>query len=133
MRTGWVKTTEGGLTIYLFPGVYAAGVPTISGEEKTVSPGDTVEIPVYVTDNPGFSYLKIAFTYNKDVLTLIKIDNGSVSTDAFTKTATSMSWDTGEDTTKNGILCTFTFLVGDGANGDYSIGLRVWGMLIYGL
>ena len=113
-----------GLTIYLFPGVYAAGVPTISGKEKTVSLGDTVEIPVYVTDNPGFSYLKIAFTYNKDVLTLIKIDNGSVSTDAFTKTATSMSWDTGEDTTKNGILCTFTFLVGDGGLPDYSCNLE---------
>ena len=113
------------LSLYLLPVSYAIQNPSIRGSEVSAGPGDTVELPVYVTDNPGFSYLKIAFTYDHDALTLIKIENGDVSADAFTKTSSSLSWDTGEDTTSNGLLCTFTFTINNSAVNDYTIGLRV--------
>ena len=87
--------------------------------------GDTITIPITISDNPGFSYLKLAYSYNHEALSLVKVENGNVSTDSFTETSSALSWDSSEDTMNNGTLCVLTFAINEEAKGEYAIELRV--------
>ena len=108
----------------LSSGAFAAG-GSVRGQSVSAAPGQTVELPVTVAENPGFSYMKLTFGFDADALELIKIENGTVSTDAFTVTEKSVSWDTGEDAKADGVLCTFTFRVKPGAAaGNYTLTLK---------
>ena len=105
--------------------INATSLPTISGNQITAAPGDTISLQVTLTANPGFCYLKLRYSFNSDALTLKEIINGNVSTDAFSVTPSAILWDTEQNTKINGTLCTFVFSVNNNANGDYRIGLNV--------
>ena len=106
----------------------ATGDVQIAVSAATAAPGETVTLPVTIGNNRGFMYLKLDFTYDADALTLVGIENGTVSTDAFTTTEKAVSWDTGSDATENGILFTFTFRVkDDAAAGAHAVSLKVAG------
>ena len=110
----------------IFPVAGAAEDGIVAAAAVSAKPGDTVRIPVTVSGNPGFSYLKLAFSYDDTALTFVKAENGTVSADAFSPTAAALTWDSDTDATANGVLCTLTFTVKDDAKeGAYDIGLRL--------
>ena len=110
----------------IFPVAGAADGGSIAAAAVSAKPGETVQIPVTVTGNPGFSYLKLAFSYDDTALTFVKAENGTVSTDAFTPTAAALTWDSDNDATANGTLCTLTFTVKSNAKaGAYDVSLKL--------
>ena len=113
------------LCVLLITGVTAAAGSPAALEmriQETVSkPGETVEIPLALTQNPGFCYLKVNFTYDPAKLELVRIDNGNVSTDAFTVTDKAITWDTDKNAMGTGTLCTFVFTVKQNAEGAANV------------
>ena len=98
----------------------------ITAQSVSATPGQTVTVPVAIAGNPGFCYLKLGFSYDAAALELVRIDNGSVSSDAFEATEKAISWDTAENATGSGTLVTFTFKVKpDAALGDHAVTLNV--------
>lgn len=104
--------------------VYAAGA-SISAQNVTAKPDETVTVAVNVSENPGIMYLKMNFTYDADKLEFVKAEKGSVSMSSFTSTSNSLSWDDDKDVTETGSLATLTFTVKSSATGQASIGLSV--------
>ena len=98
---------------------------SISIADLTAHAGDTITVPITVSNNSGFSYLKLRYSFDNEALTLIKVENGDVSTDSFTEATGALSWDSSEDTMKNGTLCTLTFAVNQETEGEYVIELRM--------
>ena len=116
-------------------------VATITVENKTASPGDTVTVDVSIKDNPGILGAVLKLTYDKS-LTLIKGENG----DAFsyltmTKPGKFVSpckfaWDGQEcskDDCKDGIILKLTFKVAEDAQAgkELKISLSAEGEKIY--
>ena len=94
--------------------------PKIVVASKTVSCGGTVTLDVDITNNPGFSVLNVAFLYNKEYLTLTKIENLLTSM-TMTQDST-VVWDATDNHTGDGTICRLTFEVSkDAPEGDYEI------------
>ena len=95
--------------------------PQITLPSLTVKPGETVEVPVSIKNNPGLTNLSLVFGYDTDNLTLVSATNGDVFAN------TEYSADTREDgnckftwlskslNEKDGTLLTLTFKAGDNA------------------
>lgn len=99
--------------------VQAANTPTIACENVTCYPGEQITVDVFVSNNPGFSYLELTPKYSQE-LTLAKVTNGSLISD-FTK-GKQYVWVSDEDVTQNGLLMTFTFQVAETvAPGEYTV------------
>ena len=114
-----------------FPLTALAAGAGLTVPSVAANPGETVTLSVAMTGNPGFSYLKVNYTYDADKLTFVEAANGTVSTDAFTVTSNAISWDTGTDATGDGTLVNLTFTVNDGAEGTAAVGLTVSGCFNY--
>ena len=61
------------LSVLLVFGTAAAafadgGGMTLSVGQAAAAPGQTVSVPVYAAENPGFCYLKLNFTYDAEAL-----------------------------------------------------------------
>lgn len=54
-----------------------AKVPTITIDNATVKPGDTFEVPVKLSNNPGIASLKLKIEYDSSLLTLDKVEYNS--------------------------------------------------------
>ena len=87
---------------------------------------------VYVTNNPGFSFLKIRLYYDKTSLAFVSAENGEVSTDSMeigNRTSALLEavlWSSATDATADGKLVTLKFKVLDNtAEGDYSVSTKV--------
>ena len=99
--------------------VQAANSPTIACEDVTCYPGEQITVDVFVSNNPGFSYLEVTPKYS-ETLSLVKVSNGSLISD-FTK-GKQYVWVSDEDVTQNGLLMTFTFQVTETvAPGEYTV------------
>lgn len=95
--------------------------PQITLPSLTVKPGETVEVPVSIKNNPGLTNLSLVFGYDTDNLTLVSATNGDVFAN------TEYSADTREDgnckftwlskslNENDGTLLTLTFKAGDNA------------------
>lgn len=95
--------------------------PQITLPSLTVKPGETVEVPVSIKNNPGLTNLSLVFGYDSSNLTLVSATNGDVFAN------TEYSADTREDgnckftwlskslNEKDGTLLTLTFKAGDNA------------------
>ena len=105
--------------------VSAAPQAQLKVSSAEARPGDTVSVKVIIENNPGFCYLKVNYSYDANALTLKSIDNGTVSTDAFTVTEKSVLWDSDRNATGAGTLCTLTFTVKTGAEGNFDIRISV--------
>ena len=105
----------------------AFAVPSaqLSLDDIQANPGDTVTVALRLKVKLAFCYLKVNYSYDADGLELISIDNGSVSTDAFTVTQKTILWDSLENAIGAGVLCTFTFTVKDTADGSYNVRVNV--------
>ena len=81
------------------------------------SPGDKVEVPIILSNNPGFAYLSITPNHSSELKTAT-IKNGSLISD-LTK-GKQYVWVSEEDMSENGVLATLTFNIGeDVALGEY--------------
>lgn len=87
-------------------------------------PGETVEIPVYISNNTGIMGFKLNFTYNKDLLTPVSVTKGDVTStgtlnDSIGTTEQntfSTLWNNTTEVGENGELFVLTFKVNDNAS-----------------
>lgn len=105
----------------------AEGAPVFAAGNAEANPGDTVEIPILIENNPGIVALDIYVSFNRDVLTLqgatdallfsddpVVTFGGSYDTDEF-----HILWEDGTSAanlTQSGTLATLTFLVKEDAS-----------------
>ena len=104
--------------------VFASGAE-LTAASVEAAPGETVTVPVAVSNNPGFSYLKLRFTYDSEKLLFVGAENGTVSADAFTVSEGALSWDTGKDAEADGTLVKLLFSVKEDAVGAAEVALTV--------
>ena len=89
----------------------------------TAKAGDTVELTVEITNNPGIYYLGMYFDYDTEALTLQSVRNESDLT--YVGGKQHIWYANGIDNSYgDGTLATLTFVVNEGAaDGDYEIGI----------
>jgi len=119
---------------------YEKGMVTVtgndepSGDEPVVSvgntqgePGATIEVPVILSGNKGFSNLGLEIDYDESALTLTNATPNASTGATFTKAQAytvnpyNMSWDSALNTTFNGTLVTLTFKISENAKGTYPV------------
>ena len=93
--------------------VSAAESPEIAGGNFTACRGEQITMSVTLTDNPGFTYLKLGVDYDENALTLVSVSNGNICSN-LTK-GTYYIWSADENVTSDGILITLVFRVKDDA------------------
>ena len=129
-------TTSGTQTVYVFYGGFTGSVNvnvldrtptteavfTLTGGKA--SAGETVQVSVLVSNNPGIAAARLSLSYDKTVLTLEDVENGDVfGASAFTKGGSlsavpyTVLWEDSlnPDHTADGTLVTYTFRVKDDA------------------
>ena len=93
---------------------------TISAENVTGIIGETFKVAINITNNPGFTYLKLGFTYDTDVMTLSDVSNGKLVS-SLTEGAYYI-WSCDQNAIENGTLAVLTFTLNTEAPlGEYSI------------
>lgn len=113
--------------------VSAEAAPVFAAGNAAAAPGDTIEIPVLMENNPGIVALAVNVTFDPDILTLT---NAAANTDLFDETKVTFSgsyntstfrilWEDGAaaaNMTESGTIATLTFLVNENApTGDTAI------------
>lgn len=86
-------------------------------------PGETVEIPVYISNNTGIMGFRLNFTYNADLITPVSVTRGDVTAQgAFNdsigttdQNTFSVVWNNESEVYLNGKLLTMTFKVNNNA------------------
>lgn len=99
-------------------------------DSQSVKAGSTVYLKLNVTDNPGFSYMRVDVTINESAIKFVGAENGEVSTDSFTlsEKLKALSWDSENDSCENGTLAVIELHVNENtAAGEYEVGLNVKG------
>lgn len=119
------------LSVVNVASVFAAAKPTITVETVEAAAGDTVNVKINISNNPGIWGLKITVNYDKNVLTLKDAVNGDFFDESeWTKGASekvpyTLSYganDFNNITKASGTLAILTFKIKDTAeNGDYNI------------
>ena len=99
--------------------------PTIALADVEANAGDTIEVPIYIQNNPGLIALKFSVSYDAEVLTLLSATDAGIfgSGNAyFGKRLTDIPyvllWEDAladDNYQGNGLLATLTFKVADGA------------------
>jgi len=88
-------------------------------------PGDTVTVPVSISDNPGIAGFTFVFDYDTSAMTLTGISKGTVLQDGtFTPNVAgkTLNWFNAVNVTENGTLFNLTFKLSQSAAvGDYSV------------
>ena len=99
---------------------------TVTADSIQTKPGQTITVPVRVTDNPGFTNFAVALEYDKDLLTLVSINTANEEEPYLcgTLVSTNTDWKNAEEKScgyitaastepvkENGILFTATFQV----------------------
>jgi len=106
---------------------FAEAAPTVTVGTETGETGTSVEIPIVLSGNTGFSSLGIEIGYDETALTLTNVAASSSTGATFTKAQElttnpyNMSWDCASNSTFNGTLVTLTFEIISTVNGDYPI------------
>ena len=101
--------------------------PQVSVGNASGKKGDTVEIPVILSDNTGFASLGIEIGYDSTVLALTDVTASSSTGATFTKAQAfsvnpyNMGWDSASNTDFNGTLATLTFEIISNVEGTYPI------------
>lgn len=98
-----------------------------------VYPGNTFTLPVTIQNNPGLVSVLLHLSYNKDVLRLVDVQNGSVFPESaslfgndLTQDFYSMLWEDGssrENYSDDGVLVYLTFSVNEDFLGETDISL----------
>lgn len=106
--------------------VYADGGVTLTLASVEGRVGDTVEIPLTLADNPGIVSAQIKLKFDETQLQLLSVTDGGIlgKEVRHQKTLTSpyvLSWEnyvSKESFTENGVLCTLSFRVLSGEEGQ---------------
>lgn len=86
----------------------------------TTRAGETFDVTVNITNNPGICFLQITLEYDKSVLTLKGATNGPVLSTF--ENGVNLQWSADADTSKNDSLVTLTFEVNENAKaGEYAV------------
>ena len=108
-------------------------VPVILGvADVSATPGDTVTIPVTISDNTGFAGFTLCIDYNESVMTLTNISKGNLlnnsESGAFTKNVSgkTINWVDSANIMGDGELMKLTFTIdGNAAPGSYNVELSL--------
>ena len=102
----------------------ASSKPIFALESKEVDAGETVELNLTLSNNPGIAGLAISLKYDENVFTLTETRDGKMFS-GFTA-GKNFIWDESENVTENGTLATFVFNVSENAkSADYNIDIIV--------
>ena len=129
---GWDKSFDNITADTIVTATYTAVTdPTITVDSVTASVGDTVEIYVYLRNNPGIIGMTLALNYNESVVTLTKVEKGAALSEmTFTrpralKSGCQFPWDAEEvlpEKATNGDILKLTFTVSEtAAAGSYPL------------
>ena len=108
--------------------VRSGGTATVSVSTVNAEPGETVQVPVYITENPGFAGFTFTIT-GAEGLTLTNIEKGNLLQNAdgmLTKNVAQsrVNWTSTENVTGDGELLILTFAVSANAvGGEYAVAL----------
>ncbi len=112
------------LVVSLSTVAFASSNLKISVDSKIMEAGETAEIPVRLTENTGFMYMKLRVTYDADNFELIDVSNGTVTTGSFSKEGNALLWDSSSNETGTGVLATITVKAKSDVTADaYPIGV----------
>ena len=96
---------------------FAVGSPEIRFEDVECYPGDRIEIPIVLANNPGFAYLELTPVYSPE-LSLASVSNGSMISDFIQ--GKQYVWVSDEDMVEDGVLATLIFNIGESVTpGEY--------------
>lgn len=96
----------------------------ITAENKTSPAGQTIQIKLDLSDNPGFAYLRLTIKYDTDALTLMNAENGSIIKDF--DQGVNLMWSADKNATANGTMVTLIFEIDEEAEaGDYPIDIVI--------
>lgn len=121
------KTTN--FTIYVQePAAVDPNAAHVYAESIKARPGETIQIPLYVENNPGVAYVKFKVAYDSDKLDLISAEDQGIFKGIYTTSQTIdvnpyvLQWMNAGNATGDGCFVMLTFKVLDGAaEGDVSI------------
>lgn len=100
-------------------------LPHITAKNAATTPGATVQIPLVLSNNTGFAYLKLTLEYDESALTLEPVTNNASGL-TMAQGIKAISWDNTSNYTADGTLCTLPFKVSDSAAvGEYEIKVTV--------
>lgn len=91
-------------------------------DNMTVRAGDTISVPVYISNNPGLAYAKLKISYGSS-LELVSVENQGVLTGTFTTSQSTdvkpyiIQWMGADNATENGCIAILTFRVAEDAEG----------------
>ena len=131
-----VSYTENGVTKSALPFtvsiVDSTNDPTFSMAHVSCNPGETVVVPVTISNNPGLCTARLLISYDSNVLELEGAENGNVFAGGFQvggdKKAIpySVLWESATDpTVANGTLVRFTFKVKETAAPGSTIAIKL--------
>ncbi|MCR5782503.1 MAG: sortase [Clostridia bacterium] len=112
--------------------VSATGEGTIAASTAKAKPGDTVNIQVSISNNPGVMILGLDVGYDSSVMKLTKVTDGALlgtatHTENLELNPYRLTWDNPTvttDFTQNGVIATLTFLINnDASQGSYPVSL----------
>ena len=107
--------------------VPADDVEQITMPSVVAKPGETVEVPLTLKNNPGVKNLSLILGYDAENLELLSVTNGEVfansefSKDTREDGSCKLEWLTTTENTNNGILATLTFKAKENS-GEFNIG-----------
>ena len=112
--------------------VFAITQPTVYAENITANAGDTVSIPVKISNNTGIAGFGINLTYDTAALTPLSVNSddsvfsNGLMNDTISSANTgvvSVIWSGSSNVTADGILFTITFKVNEEATGSTVVGI----------
>ena len=132
------KRTRSVLCLLICLLLLLAGIPAIAlavssnrvyANEISAKPGDTIEIPVYISGNTGFMGISLIFSYDSEIMTPISVSKGSLVTsglfdDSIGTTENSefkVIWCGSEEINSDGEFCNIKFKISDNATESYKI------------
>ena len=105
---------------------YAADTPAFELSDAQGERGDTLNVKLYVRNNPGVTALRIKIAYSDDDLELVGVKDGglfdgAISKSELDKTPAVISWFAADskDKTESGLLATLTFEVKEKAKNSF--------------
>lgn len=102
------------LTLSALPLVFATGTPTITVSSATAAPGETVNLKVSLSNNPGINTFALGFDYDTSRLSLTNVTANADLGGQFTYSKKAV-WLNSVDSTYTGEILTLTFKVLDNA------------------
>lgn len=94
----------------------------ISVKNMNTEPGDIVEVPLMIEDNPGIAVMKLSVKYDAAVLTPVKVEktellgNASITGKEVEQGIYNIIWNTADDITGNGTFAMLSFKVNANAS-----------------